>query len=354
MAVKKKNPLPKKNKKKSKIKFGFVFFGSLIFITVLLVISAWWLMWKNNIKKIPAYGFVYIKTGSNFSDVENELKPFVHNAFTFQQLSNWMSYTENVKPGRYRLRENMNNVDLIRLLRSGAQEPVRCRIKSVNLRQDIMGFFAGQLEADMEELDSLIHSQSWCKSQGMDTANIISWFIPDTYFFNWNTDAQGILMRMKEVYQKFWDKEKIEKASRLGLKPVEIITLASIISGETNQVSEMPTIAGVFLNRLNKGIALEADPTIEFAWGDFGIRRVLKRHLTIESPYNTYLHTGLPPGPICNPDVKAILAMLSPEKHSYFFYCADLDRPGFHAFSKDYATHLMYARKYQQRRFSKH
>lgn len=343
-------PKKKKSSKRSSKKIWII-------LSVLLIgvafgsIAAWFYIFRNNVKSEPSNTYVYIKTGSNFNMVCDSLNNHLDDISSFERVANWMGYTEKVKPGRYRIRKGMSNIELVRLLRSGIQEPVHVVMKTVHVRKDLAAQISLQLEANQQELDSMLNSQAWCQSQGFDTSKIMAMFIPDTYYFNWNSSAHEFMQRMKAAYDKFWNEDRREKAKKLNLKPWEIVTLASIIKGETEQKEEMPRIAGVFINRLKKNMPLEADPTIEFAWQDFGIRRVLKKHLEIESPYNTYRHSGLPPGPICNPPASTIDAMLSPEKHSYLFYCADLDRPGFHAFSTTYSAHLMHAREYQRRRF---
>ena len=173
-------------------------------------------------------------------------------------------------------------------------------------------------------------------------------FIPNTYEVKWNTNAGALMRRMKKEYDKFWTEDRLKKAEALKLSPLQVSTLASIVQSETVKQDEMPRVAGVYYNRLMQDMRLQADPTVVFAVRDFNIKRVLTRHLSYDSPYNTYRNKGLPPGPIRIPDIQAIDAVLNMEKHEYMYFCAKEDFSGYHNFAKDYASHLIYARKYQQ------
>ncbi|MFM1930708.1 MAG: hypothetical protein RL226_11, partial [Bacteroidota bacterium] len=238
--------------------------------------------------------------------------------------------------------------ELVNKLRSGDQDPVRVVIQSVRTPEELAGMVGRQLEADSTMLIRAFQDQKLADSLGFNEHTFRTMFIPNTYEFWWNTDAQQFVRRMAEEYRKVWNDDRKEKAAQLGLSASEVVTLASIVHAETAKRDEAPKVAGLYLNRIRIGMALQADPTLIWAAGDFSIKRVLNVHKTIDSPYNTYMYPGLPPGPIRYPELNYIDAVLNADTHAYLYMCAKADFSGYHHFSSSYEQHLQYAREYQR------
>jgi UPF0755 protein len=259
-----------------------------------------------------------------------------------------MGYPYSVKPGRYKLISDMSNRELISILRAGLQTPIRLTFTSFRTPQQLAEKVSNQIEADSAEIVKAFLSPEIAAQYGFTTESFIAMFIPNTYEFFWNTGTKGFLDRMNREYEVFWTEERDRKAAEIGLSRVKVSTLASIVEEETIKVDERPRVAGVFMNRLNRFMALQADPTIKFAIGDFTIRRILTKHLQIDSPYNTYKYRGLPPGPINAPSISSINAVLNHENHKYLYFCAKPDYSGYHAFASTLSEHNKNARVYQQ------
>jgi UPF0755 protein len=237
---------------------------------------------------------------------------------------------------------------LVKLMVSGKQTPMDITFKYAERKSDLIRFWTMKLEADSNEMYELMNDVSIFEDIGLDTINSVSMFIPNTYNFYWNTTAEDLLLRLKKEYILFWNEERKAKAMVLGLTPQQVSIMASIVQKETYQKAEMPVVAGVYFNRLKRGMPFQADPTILFAINDKSIRRVSGAMLKEDSPYNTYLYTGLIPGPICVPSVQAIDAVLNLKKHNYLYFCAKEDFSGFHNFASSFAQHQINARKYQR------
>jgi UPF0755 protein len=205
-----------------------------------------------------------------------------------------------------------------------------------------------QIEADSASLVSLLNDSAYLARAGLNMENALTLFIPNTYEFYWNTTAQQFMDRMKRENESFWTADRMMKASDAGLSKEEVIILASIVEKETNKNDEKARIAGVYKNRLDAGWRLQADPTLVYASGDFGLTRVLNIHKRIESPYNTYIHTGLPPGPICIPSIASIEAVLNYENHKFLFFCAKDDLSGYHVFAETVTQHNRNANNYRK------
>ncbi len=293
---------------------------------------------------------LYIPTGSNYDDVMNllEANKIIKDRKTFEWAAQKKNYQANVHPGCYKVRNNMSNNELINMLRSGLQEPVNLVINIARTPEDLAERISTQIEASKEDLLKLFNDSRFLESYGFKKQTVIGMFIPNTYEFWWNTDAESFFKRMYKEYDRFWNHERLGRAREINLKPNEIITLASIIVSETNKVDEYRTIAGLYINRLNEGIPLQADPTVKFAIGNFEKQRILNRDILIDSPYNTYKYAGLPPGPITIPSVKAIDAVLKYEKHNYLYFCAREDFSGYHNFARTLEQHNKNARSYQR------
>lgn len=320
----------------------------VVFVSgAILGINLYSKLFKNNISD-DASKYLYIPTGSNIEDVERLIKEnnVLVNAETFKWVAHRLKYT-NIKPGKYKISKGMSNVDLVRKLRAGNQEIVKLSFQNFRLISDFVSYVDKQLECDSLELINKLDSIDLIRKYGFNEENIFCMFIPNTYEFYWNTSATKFIEKMSEQYERFWTEDRINKAKKIGLTKIEVSVLASIVDQEALVNSEMKRIAGVYMNRINNGMKLEADPTVIYAIGDFNIKRVLNRMLSFDSPYNTYKYTGLPPGPICMPSIAAIDAVLSYEKHNYIYFCAREDFSGYHNFASNLKDHQQNARKFQ-------
>ena len=293
---------------------------------------------------------LFIPTGSDYNQVKTILADaqFIINEKSFNWVANKKELPDNIHPGRYIVKDGMSNNQLVNMLRGGLQSPVKVTFNNIRNVDMLAGRIASQIEADSASISNLLHNQEYINQLGFNSYTIPALFLPDTYEFYWNTDAEGFVVRMFQEYNKFWNEERKQQAQSKGLTPIQVSTLASIVNKETNMSDEMPRVAGVYINRLKNNWLLQADPTLIFAWNDYSIKRVLDRHKEIESPYNTYKYLGLPPGPICIPSLSAIKAVLNAENHHYFYFCAKEDFSGYHNFAKTLAEHNRNAAKYQQ------
>jgi UPF0755 protein len=292
---------------------------------------------------------VIIPVGSTFSDVKNILyrRGLIINQHSFEWVAGRKNYPGLVKPGHYVLKGSMSNNELVNMLRSGAQTPVMVVFNNIRKKEELAGKIALQIEADSISLVKCWKDREFLKSLNTTPEKVLMIFIPNTYEFWWTTDAYEFTRRMYKEFSKFWDDERKQKAESARLSIQEVIILASIIEKETQKNDEKPVIAGVYINRLRKDWPLQADPTVVYAVGDFEMKRVLKVYTEIDSPYNTYKYTGLPPGPICIPSIASIDAVLNYQKHNYMFFCAKADLSGYHAFSRTLGEHNRNATAYQ-------
>lgn len=247
---------------------------------------------------------------------------------------------EDIRPGRYLLKPGMTTRRVINMVRGGLQTAVNVTFNNIRVMPQLAGRLGGQLDADSLAFLGMLTSAEVAKSYGFDRQTFIAMFIPNTYQIYWFESPEDVAGRMHREYEKFWNQERLSKLRRTGLSQIEVSILASIVYEETKKTDEMPTVAGVYINRLRIGMKLQADPTVKFAIGDFAIKRLYNRHLEHDSPYNTYLNAGLPPGPVCMPSIAAIDAVLNFEEHDYIYFCASPDFSGYHRFTKDYNAHL--------------
>ena len=340
----------KKNGKRSRLTLFLV----LAILMIFALAFAYWLyrsVMSPNVKTAGGKEVeLFIPTGADYDQVQNLIKEagFLVNEKSFNLIAQKKEYPENIHPGRYIVKDGMSNNRLINMLRGGLQSPVKVTFNNMRNVDQLAGRIASQIEADSSSLSQLLHNQDYVRQLGFNNYTIPALFLPDTYEFYWNTDAEGFVNRMFQEYNKFWNEERKQQAQSKGLTPVQVSTLASIVNKETNMSDEMPRVAGVYLNRLKSNWLLQADPTLIFAWNDYTIKRVLDRHKEIESPYNTYKYQGLPPGPICIPSITAIKAVLNAEDHHYYYFCAKEDFSGYHNFAKTLAEHNRNAANYQQ------
>ncbi len=291
----------------------------------------------------------YIHTGTSFDSVKQILfeKNMISDTNSFLLTVRLKNYAANVKPGRYLIKNNMTNNSLINMLRSGNQKPVNITFNNVRTKRELCGKIGKYLEFDSIQLLNTLNDRKFIDSLGFSPENIISMFIPNTYEFYWNTSPKQFVERMKSEYDKFWTVERVEMAENLKLTRLQVSTLASIVQAEQSvHTSELPTIAGLYINRIKQNMLLQSDPTVIFAIGNFNIRRVLNSDKEYDSPYNTYKYAGLPPGPILIPDNVTLDAVLNYEKHNYIFMCAKEDFSGFHNFAETSAQHTRNAEKY--------
>ena len=272
----------------------------------------------------------------------------INDVLSFSFVAKILGYQEAVKPGLYQIEPKMNNLQLVRMLRSGQQTPVRVTFNTVRTQEELAEKISVNLEVSKEQFLELLQDSVYIRKFGFEEETIMSLFIPNTYEFWWNTSAEELFERMHKEYQIFWTDARKQKAQDLGLSQQEVSTLASIVQAESQKSDERPRIAGVYLNRLRIGMPLQADPTLVFAAGDFTIKRLTAKQMAIDSPYNTYKYAGLPPGPINLPDINSLDAVLNYEKHSYLYFCAKEDFSGYHSFALSYDEHLSNARRYQR------
>ena len=340
----------KKNGKRTRRTVLLVFFILLIFALAF----GYWLyktVMSPNVHSADGKDVeLFIPTGTDYNQLKVILKDAhcIVNEKSFNWVAEKKELSNNIHPGRYVLKNGMSSNQLVNMLRGGLQTPVKVTFNNIRNVDMLAGRIATQIEADSTSISNLLHNQDYIHQLGFNNYTIPALFLPDTYEFYWNTDAEGFVVRMFQEYNKFWTEDRKQQAQSKGLTPIQVSTLASIVNKETNMSDEMPRVAGVYLNRLKNNWLLQADPTLVFAWNDFTIKRVLDRHKEIESPYNTYKYPGLPPGPICIPSLTAVKAVLNAEDHYYFYFCAKEDFSGYHNFAKTLAEHNRNAVKYQQ------
>lgn len=332
------------------LKKGIILIISLLFVIGgFLAFNYYTKIYKaNTIKE----GDLFIPTSSNFSDVENLVRPFLKRVKPFVWVANKKNYPNNIKSGKYKISKGMNNNDLVNLLRSGKQSPIKVSFNNQDTFEKLAGRISQQIEADSITLLNSFNNISFIEANGFSKNTALGMYIPNTYEFYWNTSAESFRKKMLNEYHSFWNNSRLEKAKKLNLSKNEVITLASIVQKETSSVDERPMVAGLYLNRLRDKWPLQADPTIIFVLKrNLGegtiIKRVLKKDLEIDSPYNTYKNRGLPPGPIAMPDITSIEAILNPTNHNYYYMCASVTNIGTHEFAKTLSQHNKNAFKYQ-------
>ena len=294
---------------------------------------------------------VFIPTDATFTEVQKKLAPLLEDPEEFAVVAGKKAYPNNIRPGRFILRRGMSNNEIVNTLRS-QNIPVSVTFNNQERLEDLAGRIASQIEADSLELLESMKDSAFLDSTKFDLRNALSMYIPNKYEFYWNTSAEEFRERMKEEYEKFWTEERLKKAEEIGLSPLEVMVVASIVQKETAKVDERKRVAGVYMNRIENGWKLDADPTVIYALKDklqnFDtiIKRVLYKDLTIDSPYNTYLYRELPPGPITMPDISSIDAVLDHEEHDFFYFVADVENFGYHKFAETLAQHNRNKRQY--------
>lgn len=341
-----------KYKKPGRVKLALLLLlGLLILGTGIVSLKYYRWFFQPNVKPgDETVDYLYIPTGASFDDVVQLLtyQGWLVNESSFVRVSRILGYDGMVRAGRYRVASGMNNYQFVGLLRSGAQTPVHLTFSNLRSLPQLAGIVSRKIEADSVALVRALKNDSLIDQLGFKNETLPALFIPNTYEFFWNTSASQWLHRMHKEYLRFWTEDRKHKADSLGLSLIEVSVLASIVDEETIKNDEKPVVAGLYLNRLRIGMPLQADPTIKFALGDFTLRRILRKDLDVESPYNTYRHAGLPPGPIRIPSVSGIDAVLNAKTHKYLYMCAKDDFSGYHNFAVTLQQHQQNAAKYQR------
>lgn len=326
---------------------------SVVIVTVMLSSFTFYfyqMIYVSNFLVEKESSFLYIPSGANFEDVQKIIyeERFVNDPVAFGMLAKFMKYNELVKPGKYLIEKNSNNLEVIRKLRIGDQSPERITFHNARLLSDVAEKISVNLQLNSETFLEIINTPATSSKYGFDQETFRCMFIPNTYEVFWTISGEDLADRLYKEYLRFWDNERRDKAKKIGLDPIQITILASIVQAEISHNQEGPIVAGLYLNRLKRGIPLQADPTLIYAVGDFTIQRVLNIHKEIDSPYNTYKYAGLPPGPINFPSITSIDAVLNPAEHNYIYMCAKEDFSGYHNFSSNLRQHSINAKKYQQ------
>lgn len=292
---------------------------------------------------------LFIPSGTPYSTVLDSLESAgVKKLGLIKMVGQYKELEKNIKPGHYVIGKGANAMGIVGLLKSGAQRPVKLVINNTRTLEQLASKLAGQIEADSASLYAHLTAPATAKKYGLTTEELIGIFVANTYEVWWTTTPEALTDRMNREWNNFWNESRTAKLQRTGLDKIDVVTLASIVYEETKNKGEMPKIAGVYMNRLRRGIPLQACPTAKYAVGDFSLRRILNKHIQFESPYNTYLNQGLPPGPICIPSIAAIDAVLNYTEHNYIFFCAKEDFSGTHNFATTNAEHSANARRYQE------
>ena len=319
----------------------------------LLLLALYVILFAANTKFENEYQLLFIETDTSEEELMTQITPFLKSSTSFRWVANRKKYLQNIKPGRFVLYQGMNNNELIRVLRS-ENKPIDLVITPFERIEEVAGYVSRIIEADSADIMEAFNNTDFLFQTKLRPENVLSLILPNTYEVYWNTSAIQYRNRMLKEYRDYWNENRLAQANEIKLSPSEIYTLASIVSKESVKVDERPRVAGVYLNRLRKNMKLQADPTVVYsikhATGNFDtiIRRVLYRDLRLESPYNTYKRNGLPIGPITMPEVSAIEAVLNAERHSYLYFVADVERPGYHNFSKTLSEHNQKRRAYTE------
>lgn len=293
---------------------------------------------------------VYVKTGTSYESFKDQLEAL---DFKFPTGFDWLAQKKNlkspIKGGKYRLKKGLSAADLINKMRIGDAESVSVTFNNIRLKTELAGKIGAQIEADSMSIIQLLNDGEFLSKYGMKKSNAMVLFIPNTYQFKWNTSAEELFDRMAQEFKTFWNEERLSKAKKIGLSQTEVATLASLVEAEQSKIKEeWPVIAGLYINRIHKGMKLQSDPTVVYAMQDFTINRVLTEYTKIDSPYNTYRYKGLPPGPIRLADPRVMDAVLNYQRHNYYYMCAKGDGSFQHRFANSYNEHLRNARIYQQ------
>ena len=338
--------MAKQEKKKSKSTGIFVVLGIILCLCLFIAFK----VFGPNTGTFTRGDYLYVHTGASYDQLKQSLVEggFVSDMFSFNILANQAKLSAHVHAGKYKIPPTMSNYKLIRMLHSGRQTPVKLVINKLRTKQDFIRLLSTNLEADSASLTTMLSDPDYLDHFGLDTNTAMCAIMPDTYDFFWNVNADKAFRKIQKNYTRFWDSKRRDAAKNLGLDPVKVIIVASIVDEETNLNDDKPLVASVYLNRLKKGMKLQADPTVKFGIGDFTIRRINGEMLKNNSPYNTYMYEGLPPGPICTPAVSSIEAVLQSPKTNFLYFCAKEDFSGHSNFAVTFEDQMKNARAYQK------
>jgi UPF0755 protein len=325
----------------------------LLVVVLAVALVAAWLGWQ---VFGPATAFdtknyyLLIPTGSNYTAVLDTLEKdrVLHNTTYFNMIAARVDYPQHVKAGRYNIKKGMSVKEMLRMLKNGIQDPVNLVITKLRTREDLASLVGRKLECDSASFIAWITNPDTLKQYQLDSNTVMTTVFPNTYTYFWNTSPAKIFAKLRGSYEAFWTSERLAQASQHGLNPQTAYTLASIVEEETLKKEDKGRIASVYLNRLQKGMRLGADPTVKYALRQFGLKRIYQKHLEVESPYNTYRVAGLPPGPICTPSAQTIDAVITAPATSYVYFVAKASLDGYSNFAETYTEHLKFAREYQQ------
>ncbi len=328
-----------------------IIFSLIVLVALILVLAVYRVISGSVTVADGERAVIYIPEGSSYAQVMDSVKSaglMIENKMILDWIAGKKGYPQRIRPGRFVVEKSMSYSGFINMLRSGRQSPVNVTFNNIRTINDLAGVVSKQIEADSADIVAFFCNPANYSGDGFTGETILSLFIPDTYELYWNTDPAKFYARMLREYNRFWNDKRLQQADKIGLTGPEVSTLASIIDHETTKADEKPLIAGVYLNRLKRGIPLQADPTIKFAVNDFTMNRILNKHLLIDSPYNTYKYKGLPPGPITCPSIESIDAVLNAAVHDYLFFAARPDFSGYHNFSRTLREHNRNAAMYQR------
>lgn len=319
-------------------------------IAATLAFYFWQVAYSPNLNVDGKQKFVlYVPKNSTYESLMDTLHKhkIINDEMAFGFMTKRMGLRESLRPGRYEIKPNAANKEIISKIRSGNQDPVKLTFNNIRTKDDLIKKIGTKLDFDSNLLLERITKEEECAKYGFTSETITCMFLPDTYFIFWNSSVDDFLKRMNTEYKKFWNEKRLSQAQAINMTPIQVGVMASIVQSETNKADEMPKVAGVYVNRIATDMPLQADPTVKFAVGDFSLKRILTKHLSISSPYNTYRNLGLPPGPIALPERVALDAVLNYEKHNYTYFCAKEDFSGYHNFAVTYTEHLKNANIYQ-------
>lgn len=323
----------------------------LLFIFFALLIMGAYAAWQVFGPTItPAKdGYLYIKTGTTYPALKNQLNEegIINSEFFFDKIAAQAHLKEQVKPGRYKIKNGSSLINFVKMLKRGTQDPVNLVITKLRTKENLARLIGNKFEADSAAIIKFLLNKDSLAPFNVDTNTVMTLVMPNSYQIYWTQTLPEILERLQNEADKFWTAERKTKAAGLNLSKEQVYTMASIIEEETNKTTDKSLIASVYLNRMAKGMRLEADPTVKYAMRDFALTRILHGHLKYPSPYNTYQNTGLPPGPICTATAETIDAVLAAPKTNYLFFVAKPDFKGYSNFAATYPEHLKFAKAYQ-------
>ena len=319
----------------------------LIIVFLVTLFSAWKIFGPS--VTAPKDKFLYIKTDSAFHEMRNELisQKIIPSSMWFDWVSKAMGFNK-AKAGKYEIKKGMSLFELVRMLKNGRQTPVKLVITKFRLKEDFAKKLGQQFEFDSLAAMQFLSNNDSLKTYGLDTNTVLAAVMPDTYSFYWNSETKKVYQKLFDHWQKFWNEERKKKAQAIQMDPLQVTILASIVDEEVNLKSEKEKIASVYINRLHKNMLMQACPTIKYAMRDFALTRIYNKHLTYQSPYNTYINPGLPPGPVCTPQPETIDIVLNAPQTDYLYFVANSDFSGTHIFSTNYEDHLKFAKKFAE------